>query len=87
MCTELTSGVHRGQRHVTKDAERVRRVGILSVLAYRLWVRLYGGEEAYTREWRLFTRKERLIGEVAQDAVRRPALQWPRQVKPFKEVA
>ena len=87
MCKALKSGLHLGQMQVTKDAARMRRVVLLSVLAYLLLVRLYGCEEAYTNESSLFKLKERFIGEVAQDAVRRPELKWQRQVKQFKEVA
>jgi hypothetical protein len=87
MLKDLKSGVPLGQRPVTKDPERVRRGVILSALASLLWVRWYGGEHAYTKEWSLFKRKERFIGEVAQDAVRRPELQWQRKVKQCKEVA
>ena len=34
----------------------------LSVLAYLLLVRLYGRDEALTKEWSLFKLKERFIG-------------------------
>jgi hypothetical protein len=84
---ELKRGLHLGQRQVTKDAAHVRRVVLLSVLAYLLLVRWYGCEEAYTNDWSLFKLKERCIGEVAQDAVRRTELKWQRKVKQFKEVA
>jgi hypothetical protein len=87
MFKELKSGLHLGQMQVTKDAARIRRVVLLSVLAYLLLVRLYGCEEAYTNESSLFKLKERFIGEVAQDAVRRTELKWQRKVKQFKEVA
>jgi hypothetical protein len=87
MVKELKSGWPLGQRQVTKDAERVRRAVILSVLAYLLLVRLYGGEEASTNDWSIFKLKERFIGEVAQDAVRRAELKWQRQVKQFTGVA
>jgi hypothetical protein len=87
MFKELKSGLHLGQMQVTKDPERVRRGVILSALAYLLLVRLYGCEQAYTNEWSLFKLKERFIGEVAQDAVRRTELKWQRKVKQFKEVA
>jgi hypothetical protein len=87
MLKELKSGLHLGQRQVTKDAERVRHAVILSVLAYLLLVRWYGGEEASTNDWSIFKLKERLIGEVAQDAVRRAELKWQRKVKQFKGVA
>ena len=68
---ELKSGLSLGQMQVTQTAERVGRSVALSVLAYLLLVRLYGREEALTKEWSLFKLKERFIGEVAQDAVRR----------------
>jgi hypothetical protein len=84
---ELKSGLHLGQMQVTQDKERVMRSVALSVLAYLLLVRLYGREAASTQEWSLFKRKERCIGEVAQEAVRRTALKWQRKLKQFKDVA
>jgi hypothetical protein len=84
---ELKSGLHLGQLQVTKDKERVTRSVSLSVLAYLLLSRLYGREEASTKEWSLCKLKERFIGEVAQEAVRRTELKWQRKLKQFKEVA
>ena len=72
---------------VTNDKERVTRSVALSVLAYLLLVRLYGREEASTKTWSLFKLKERFIGEVTQDAVRRTARKWQRKWKQFKDVA
>jgi hypothetical protein len=66
---ELKSGLHLGQMQVTKESERVGRSVALSVLAYLLFVRLYGRDEACTKDGSLFRLKERFIGEVAQDAV------------------
>jgi hypothetical protein len=73
---ELKSGLHLGQMQVTREAERARRSVGLSVLACLLLVRLYGGDEALTKEWSLFKLKERFIGEMAQDAVRRTERGW-----------
>ena len=84
---ELKSGLHLGQRQVTHDKERVTRSVALSVLAYLLLVRLYGQEEATAKGWSLFKLKERFIGEVAQETVRRTELKWQRKVKQFKAVA
>jgi hypothetical protein len=84
---ELKSGLHLGQMQVTKERERVERSVALSVLAYLLLVRLYGRDEALTKEWSLFKLKERFIGEVAQDAVWRTELKWQRKLKQFKDVA
>lgn len=84
---ELKSGLHLGQMQVTKETERVSRSVALSVLAYLLLVRLYGRDEVHTQEWSLFKLKERFIGEVAQDAVRRTELKWQRKWKQFKDVA
>jgi hypothetical protein len=72
---------------VTKESERVGRSVVLSVLAYLLLVRLYGRDEAFTQAWSLFKLKERLIGEVTQDAVRRTELKWQRKWKQFNDVA
>ena len=84
---ELKSGLHLGQMQVTNDKERVTRSVALSVLAYLLLVRLYGREEASTKTWSLFKLKERFIGEVAQEAVRRTERKWQRKLRQFKHVA
>ena len=82
MCiTELTikepkSGLHLGQMQVTNDPERVKRSVALSLVAYLLLVRLYASEEALVKEWSLFQRKERFIGEIAQEVVARTELKW-----------
>jgi hypothetical protein len=59
----------------------------LSVLAYLLLVRLYGADEARRQDGSLFKRKERFIGEVAQDAVQRTERKWQRKLQQFKGVA
>ena len=84
---ELKSGLHLGRMQVTNDKERVTRSVTLSVLAYLLLVRLYGSDEALTREWSLFKFKEFFIGEVAQEAVTRTELKWLHKFKQFKQVA
>jgi DDE family transposase len=84
---ELKSGLHLGQMQVTKEHERVGRSVVLSVLAYLLLVRLYGPDAVLTKEWSLFKLKERFIGEVAQDAVRRTEQKWQRKLKQFRDVA
>jgi hypothetical protein len=84
---ELKSGLHLGQMQVTKESKRVERSVALPVLAYLLLVRLYGQDEACTQTGSLFKLKERFIGEVAQDTVRRTELKWQRKWKQFKDVA
>ena len=84
---ELKSGLHLGQMQVTKTAERVGRSVALSILAYLFLVRLYGHDEALTKEWSIFKLKERFIGEVAQEAVTRTERKWQRKFKQFKDVA
>jgi Transposase DDE domain len=84
---ELKSGLHLGQMQVTIESERVGRSVVLSVLAYLLLVRLYGHDEALTKEWSLFKLKERFIGEVAQEAVACTERKWQRKLKQFKDVA
>jgi hypothetical protein len=83
----LKSGLHLGQMQVTKEAERVTRSVALSILAYLLLVRLYGGDETFGKEWSLFKLKERFIGEVTQDAVTRTERKWRRKLKQYKDVA
>ena len=84
---ERTSGVHLGQMQVTTESERVERAVVLSVLAYLLLVRLYGHDEALSKDWSLFKFKEHFSGEVAQDAVLRTEWKWQRKFKQCKEVA
>ena len=84
---ELKSGLHVGQMQVTKEAERVERSVVLSVVAYLLLVRLYGRDEALTKEWSLFKLKERFVGEVAQEAVACTERKWQRKLKQVKDVA
>jgi Transposase DDE domain len=84
---ELKSGLHLGQMQVTKEAERVTRSVALSVLADLLLVRLYGDDEALSKEWSVFKLKERFAEEVAQDAVRRTELKWQRKLKQYRHVA
>jgi hypothetical protein len=83
----LKSGLHVGQMQVTNDKERVTRSVSLSVLASLLLVCMYGREEAAAKTWSLFKLKERFIGEVAHEAVRRTELKWQRKWKQFKDVA
>jgi hypothetical protein len=48
---------------------------------------LYGHDEALSKEWSLFKRKERVAEEVAQEAVTRTELKWQRKLKQYKHVA
>jgi hypothetical protein len=84
---ELKSGVPLGQRHVTKEAERVTRSVALSVVASLLLVRLSGGDAALSQAWSLVKLKEHFAEEVAQDAVTRPALKWQRKLTQYHHVA
>ena len=84
---ERKSGLHLGQMHVTKDKERVMRSVTLAGWAYLLLGRLYGSEEAMRQDGSLFKFKERLIGEIAQEAVPRTERTWQRKLKQFKDVA
>ena len=68
---ELKSGLHLGQRQVTKEGGRVTRSVVLSVVAYLLLGRLYGQDKALTQEWSLFKLKERLAEEVAKKTMTR----------------
>ena len=81
---ELKSGLHLGQMQVTAERERVERS---VMLAYLLLVRLYGHDEALSKDWSLFKFKEHFIDEVAQDAVACTERKWQRKFKQFKKVA
>lgn len=84
---ELKSGLHLGQMQVTKEVERVERSVALPMLAYLLLVRLYGHDEALTKEWSLFRLKERFTEDVAQAHMQRSELRWQRKLKQLKDVA
>jgi hypothetical protein len=81
------SGWHRGQRQVTQASARVDRAVARSRLASLLLVRWYGHAEALRQAWSLFKRKDRFMGEVAQEAVPRTERQWQHKVKQFQNVA
>ena len=84
---ELKSGLHLGQMQVTKEAERVTRSVALSVVAYLLLVRLYGHNEALSKDWSLFKLKERFTEDVAQEHIHRSELRWQRKLKQLNDVA
>jgi hypothetical protein len=72
---------------VTTESKRVERSVALSVLAYLLLVRLYGHNEALSKDWSLFKFKEHFVGDVAQEAVACTERKWQRKFKQCKEVA
>ena len=81
------SGWHLGQRHVTKERERVGRSVVLSVRASLLLTRLSGHDETLTTAWSLCKCKERFMGKVAQEAVARTERKWQRKLRQCKDVA
>jgi hypothetical protein len=83
----LNSGWHVGQRQVTQERERVGRSVVLSVLASLRLVHLYGHDEALIKAWSLCKCKERLIGDLAQEAVARIERRWQRKLQPLKDGA
>ena len=83
---EVKSGLHLGDRPVTKDPERGARAVTWSVLASLLLVRWYGHDQGLSQEGSRLKRKERVAAEVAPGAVMRTALTWQRFTR-FKPVA
>jgi hypothetical protein len=84
---ELKSGLHLGQMQVTKAAERVTRSVALSVVAYLLLVRLYGHNEALSKDWSLFKLKEHFTEDVVQEHIHRSEMRWQRKLRQLKDVA
>jgi hypothetical protein len=84
---ELKSGLHLGQRQVTKDAGRVARAVALPVCAYLLLVRLYGRDAAAMKRWSLFQLQQRFTAEVMQEQVHRTEKKWGRKLHQYKHVA
>ncbi|MBV9222783.1 MAG: transposase [Acidobacteriaceae bacterium] len=73
---ELKSGLHLGQRQVTRDSKRVVHALLLPVLAYLLLLRLYGRELDAERGASLFALKQRFTEEVIQEHLERTERKW-----------
>ena len=84
---ELKGGLHLGRMQVTRDAGRVARSVALSVCAYLLLVRLYGGDEESGQPWSLFRLKQRFQVDRMRQEMDRTERKWKRKLKQYEEAA
>jgi hypothetical protein len=84
---ELKTGLHLGQRQVTKRPERVRHAVLLPILAYLLLLRLYGRQLSPTEGFTLWQRKRRFIEEVYQEHQNRSDQRWQKKLDQYRTAA
>jgi hypothetical protein len=84
---ELKGGLHLGRMQVTRDADRVARSVALSVCAYLLLVRLYGGDKESGQPWSLFRLKQRFHAELMREEIDRTERKWKRKLKRYEDAA
>lgn len=84
---ELKGGLHLGRMQVTRDAGRVARSVALSVCAYLLLVRLYGGDEESGQPWSLFRLKQRFQVDRMRQEMDRTERKWKRKLKQYEDAA
>jgi hypothetical protein len=84
---ELKSGLHLGQRQVTRRPERVVHALLLPVLAYLLLLRIYGRTLDPEQGASLFALKQRFVEEVAQEHIKRTERKWRRKLEQAQAAA
>src|SRR5215510_12016468 len=84
---ELKSGLHLGQRQVTKEPRRVERGLRLPVLAYLLLLRLYGREFSAEHGVSLWQLNRRFTEEVYQAHYDRSEQRWRKKLDQYKAAA
>jgi len=84
---ELKGGLHLGRMQVTRDADRVARSVALSVCAYLLLVRLYGGDKESGQPWSLFRLKQRFHADLMREEIDRTERKWKRKLKRYEDAA
>ena len=84
---ELKGGLHLGRMQVTRDADRVARSVALSVCAYLLLVRLYGGDKESGQPWSLFRLKQRFQADLMRHEIDRTERKWKRKLKQYEVAA
>ena len=72
---------------VTRDADRVARSVALSVCAYLLLVRLYGGDKESGQPWSLFRLKQRFQADLMREEINRTERKWKRKLKQYADAA
>jgi IS4 transposase len=84
---ELKSGLHLGQRQVTKEPRRVERGLLLPVLASLLLLRLYGREFAAEHDASIWQLKRRFTKEVYQEQYDRSEQRWRKKLDQYRAPA
>ena len=84
---ELKAGLHIGQMQVTKDAKRVERSVVLSVVAYLVLVRLYGRKEYVEEGFSIFKLKQRFTAYVYQEQFVRSEQKWREKLNKYRAAA
>jgi hypothetical protein len=84
---ELKGGLHLGRMQVTRDADRVARSVALSVCAYLLLIRLYGGDKESGQPWSLFRLKQRFHADLMREEIDRTERKWKRKLKRYEDAA
>ena len=84
---ELKGGLHLGRMQVTRDADRVARSVALSVCAYLLLIRLYGGDKESGQPWSLFRLKQRFHADLMREEIDRTERKWKRKLKQYQDAA
>ena len=84
---ELKAGLHIGQMQVTRDAKRVERSVVLSVVAYLVLVRLYGRKEYVEEGFSIFKLKQRFTAYVYQEQFVRSEQKWREKLNKYRAAA
>lgn len=84
---ELKSGLHLGQKQVTKEKERVERALRLPVMAYLLLLRLYGKELDPDQGFTIFRLKQQFAADVWQEQLDRSDAKWRKKLDKYRAAA
>ena len=84
---ELKAGLYIGQMQVTKDAHRVERSVVLSVVAYLLLVRLYGRGECIEEGFSIFKLKHKFTSDLYQKQLNHLEQKWREKLNTYRAAA
>jgi hypothetical protein len=84
---ELKGGLHIGQMQVTKDAKRVERSVVLSVVGYLVLLRLYGRAECINEGFSIFKLKQKFTADVYQKQLNHLEQKWREKLNKYRAAA
>ena len=84
---ELKGGLHIGQMQVTREAKRVERSVVLSVIAYLVLLRLYGRGQWVKEGFSIFKLKQRFTADVFQEQLNRSEKKWREKLDKYRAAA